>query len=107
MVGSVSLPFAVFFATARGVGLHMSCKRAFRERSHAASVVLVGRDRAGNWVVREQDGVFGGLFLDRRAAFKYALLENGYHTQSIIEVPHELEFDGPVESQIVATKAPP
>ncbi|OSI71067.1 hypothetical protein BSZ22_12665 [Bradyrhizobium canariense] len=56
-------------------------------------VVFVGRDRRGNWVVRERNGTFGGLFLSRAQALKYALSENGYHPGAIIEVSNEIELD--------------
>nr|WP_308163793.1 hypothetical protein [Bradyrhizobium sp. SRL28] len=63
--------------------------------SLAASTVFVGRNRRGNWVAREQNGTFGGLFVNRAQAFKYALLENGHHPETIIEVPGEIELDIP------------
>lgn len=59
----------------------------------AASTVFVGRNRRGNWIVREQSGIFGGLFVNRAQAFKYALLENGRHPETIIEVSCEIELD--------------
>ncbi|MEY9590936.1 hypothetical protein ABIA06_003227 [Bradyrhizobium yuanmingense] len=62
-------------------------------RGSATRVVLVGRDRAGRWVALEQGGFFGGLFVDRAHALKYALLENGGHPESIIEVPREIELE--------------
>lgn len=58
-----------------------------------ASTVFVGRDRRGNWVACEQNGIFGGLFLNRAEAFKYALRENGHHLETIVELPHEIELD--------------
>nr|WP_084788888.1 hypothetical protein [Bradyrhizobium sp. Cp5.3] len=59
----------------------------------ATSTVLVGRNRHGNWVVREQNGIFGGLFVSRNQAFKYALFENGRDPESIVEVSREIELD--------------
>lgn len=41
--------------------------------NRAASTILVGTNRRGNWVAREQNGTFGGLFMNRAQAFKYAL----------------------------------
>ncbi|WP_027535629.1 hypothetical protein [Bradyrhizobium sp. WSM3983] len=62
-------------------------------RSPAAPTVLVGRNRRGNWVAREQNGTFGGLFLTRAQAFKYAQFENGRQAENIIEVLREIELD--------------
>jgi len=68
--------------------------------SRAASTVFVGRNRRGYWVVREQNGVFGGLFVNRAQAFKYALRENDHHPEGIVDVPREIELDLPVSPQI-------
>lgn len=38
-----------------------------------SNVILIGRDRRGNWIAREQNGLFGGLFVNRAEAIKYAL----------------------------------
>ncbi|WP_371817860.1 hypothetical protein [Bradyrhizobium sp. CCBAU 53421] len=56
-------------------------------------VVFVGRNRDGHWVAREQRGVFGGLFINRAQALKYARSENGRHSECIIEVTCEIELD--------------
>lgn len=71
--------------------------------SPAASTVFVGRNCRGKWVAREQNGIFGGVFVNRAQAFKYALFENGHHAETIIEVSHELELDIPVKLQIADT----
>ncbi|WP_074124683.1 hypothetical protein [Bradyrhizobium sp. NAS96.2] len=62
-----------------------------------ASIVCVGRNRRGNWVAREQSGLFGGLFASRTQAFKYALFQNGHHPENIVEVPHEIELEIPYQ----------
>jgi hypothetical protein len=54
---------------------------------------LIGRDRAGHWVVRDLQGLRGGLFVDRTAALKYALFENGNRPQAVVMVPGVLELD--------------
>lgn len=61
--------------------------------SSTAPTVFVGRNRRGNWVVREQNGIFGGLFVNRAQAFKYALFENGHHPEAIVELSHKIELD--------------
>ncbi|WP_439397636.1 hypothetical protein ACRQ5Q_10835 [Bradyrhizobium sp. PMVTL-01] len=59
------------------------------------SIVFVGRNRAGNWVAREQRGAFGGFFINRAEALKYALFKNGRRPESIIELTREIELDIP------------
>ncbi|MHC2440295.1 hypothetical protein [Bradyrhizobium sp. USDA 4451] len=44
-------------------------------------------------MVLEQRGFFGGLFVNRAQALKYALFENGGHSERIIEVKREIELD--------------
>ncbi|MCK1303332.1 hypothetical protein IVB33_19155 [Bradyrhizobium sp. 24] len=56
------------------------------------STVFVGKNRFGNWVVREQNGNFGGLFASRAQALKYALCENGQHPEAVLEVSGEIEL---------------
>jgi hypothetical protein len=57
------------------------------------SLFLVGRNSRGNWVVQDQSGLCGGLFIDRAEAMKFARLENGNHPQAVIMVPGILELD--------------
>ena len=54
---------------------------------------LIGRDRAGRWVVRDLQGLRGGLFVGRAEALKYALFENGNRPQAVVMVPGVLELD--------------
>ena len=71
----------------------------------ASTVVFIGRNGRGNWVARQQHGMFGGLFVNRAQAFKYALFENGHHPETIVEVSREIELDIPsVNSQIARTR---
>src|ERR1700729_2420240 len=49
-----------------------------------SNLVIVGRNSRGNWVAQEQNGLFGGLFVSRAQAVKYALFENGQHPETII-----------------------
>lgn len=55
--------------------------------------VFVGKNRRGNWIACEQNGRFGGLFVNRVQAFKYALHKNGHHPETIVELLHEIELD--------------
>jgi hypothetical protein len=61
----------------------------------ASSVVFIGRNRSGDRVAREQNGLFGGLFVNRAQAFKYALSENGHHPETIVELAREIELAFP------------
>jgi hypothetical protein len=54
---------------------------------------LIGKNRCGNWVVQDQDGLHGGLFVNRAEALKFALFENGNRPQAVIMVPGVLELD--------------
>ncbi|MET4484384.1 hypothetical protein [Bradyrhizobium sp. F1.13.3] len=69
-------------------------------RRHIAPIVIIGRNRHGNWVAREQNGIFGGIFVNRAQAFKYALAKNGAHPETVIEVSREVEFDGSASRQL-------
>ena len=61
--------------------------------SAASAIVFIGRNRRGNWVAQEQNGLYGGLFVSRAQAVKYALFENGHHPETIVEVAREIELD--------------
>jgi hypothetical protein len=59
----------------------------------ASTMTFIGRNRRGNWVAQEQHGLYGGLFVNRAQAFKYALFENGHHPETIVELAREIELD--------------
>jgi hypothetical protein len=61
--------------------------------SAASSIVFIGKNRRGNWVAQEQNGLYGGLFVTRAQAVKYALFENGRHPETIVELSREFELD--------------
>ena len=58
-----------------------------------SAIVFIGRNRRGNWIARQQNGLYGGLFVNRAQAVKYALFENGGHPETIIELSREIELD--------------
>ena len=62
-------------------------------RSAASTIVFIGRNRRGQWVAQEQNGLYGGLFVNRTQALKYALSENGHHPETIIELSREIELN--------------
>jgi len=59
----------------------------------ASTIVFIGRNRRGQWVAQEQNGLYGGLFVNRAQALKYALFENGHHPETIVELSREIELD--------------
>ena len=61
--------------------------------ARAKSLFRIGRNSRGNWVVQDQSGLCGGLFVDRAEAVKFAMLENGNRPQAVIMVPGVLELD--------------
>jgi hypothetical protein len=62
-------------------------------RSSPSTIVFIGKNSRGHWVAQEQNGLYGGLFVNRAQAVKYALFENGHHPETIIELPREIELD--------------
>jgi hypothetical protein len=55
--------------------------------------VFIGRNKGGRWVAQEQNGLYGGLFVSRAQALKYALFENGHHPEMVVELAREIELD--------------
>ena len=58
-----------------------------------AKLFRIGRNSRGNWVVQDQSGLCGGLFVDRAEAVKFAMFENGNRPQAVIMAPGVLELD--------------
>jgi hypothetical protein len=56
-------------------------------------VLFIGRNRRGLWIVRDQAGLLGGLFVSQSEAVRFALNENGHRPQAIVMVPGPLELD--------------
>jgi len=54
---------------------------------------LIGRNRQGNWVVQDQQGLCGGLFVSRGEALRYARLENGNRPHAVVMIPGVFELD--------------
>jgi hypothetical protein len=59
----------------------------------ASTVVFIGKNSRGHWVARQQNGLYGGLFVSRAEAVRYALFENGHHPEAIITLSREIELD--------------
>ena len=58
-----------------------------------STTVLIGRNGRGQWIARERHGLYGGLFVSREKALRYALFENGHRMDAIIDVAGILELD--------------
>jgi hypothetical protein len=56
-------------------------------------VFMVGQDRRGNWVVQDQQGIRGGLFVNRDAALRFVRSENGYRPQAVVMVSGDFELE--------------
>ena len=54
---------------------------------------MVGQNTRGNWVVRDQKGMRGGLFVNREAALRYVRSENGFKPQAVVMVSGGIELD--------------
>jgi hypothetical protein len=63
------------------------------EDSAPANIFLVGRDSRGHWVVQDERGLCGGLFVDRSKAIRFAMDETGKQPQAIKMVPGVFELD--------------
>jgi hypothetical protein len=53
---------------------------------------MIGQDSHGNWVVRGQSGLRGGLFVGRAEALRYVRSEAGDHPGIIVMVSGPLEL---------------
>lgn len=71
----------------------MNTQEPPNSNSLSRSLFLIGRNSRGQWVVRNQCGTRGGLFIDRAQALKFAMFENGRRPQAVIMVPGVLELD--------------
>jgi len=63
------------------------------EQPRGLSVFMIGQNSRGNWVVRDQSGVRGGLFIGRAEALRYVRLEAGNHPRAIVMVNGNFELD--------------
>ena len=70
------------------------------------SIFMIGRDSRGHWVVQDQKGLHGGLFVGRVEALRYALFENGNQPQAVVMVPGVFELDLSGRSRDLPSAAP-
>jgi len=59
----------------------------------APTIVFIGQNNLGQWIAQEQNGLYGGLFINRAQAVKYALFENGNHPETIVELSRKIELE--------------
>ena len=52
----------------------------------------IGQDSRGNWVVQDQKGICGGLFVDRDAALRFVRAENGYCPAIVVTVSDNIDL---------------
>jgi hypothetical protein len=70
---------------------HESCEHPLRPQSRS-SLFFIGTDSRGNWVVRDQAGLCGGLFINRSEALRFAMFENGRRPRAVIMFPGVLDL---------------
>jgi hypothetical protein len=68
--------------------------------------MLVGRNGRGHWVARSQDGLCGGLFVNRAEALRFAFFENGHRPDAVILVTGNLELALAEPVGVAVTSAP-
>jgi hypothetical protein len=61
--------------------------------SSKSSPFLIGQNSRGNWVVRDQRGLRGGIFVDCVEALRFAMSENGNRPRAVVMVPGVFELD--------------
>jgi hypothetical protein len=71
------------------------------------SPFLIGRDSRGNWVVCDQAGLCGSVFVERSEALRFAMLGNGRRPRPVIMVPSVLDFGSGGSARSVANQSKP
>jgi hypothetical protein len=63
------------------------------EPPSCSSVFMIGQDSRGNWIVRDQSGLRGGLFVGRAEALRYVRSESGNRARTVVMVNGSLELN--------------
>jgi hypothetical protein len=66
---------------------------------------MIGQDSRGNWVVQDQGGIRGGLFVDRAEALKFARSENGNRPPAVVTVCGTFELNMSTKPALFAQPA--
>jgi hypothetical protein len=69
-------------------------------------LLFIGRNRSGCWIVRDQSGTRGGLFVSRAEAYRFALFESDYRPQAIVVTPGFLELNMSASPKAAANDTP-
>lgn len=65
-------------------------------------VFMIGQNSRGNWVVQDQKGICGGLFVDRDAAFRFVRAENGYRPAIVVVVSESIDLKVSNEASVAS-----
>ena len=68
-------------------------KETESEPPSCPSIFMLGQDSRGNWVVRDQSGLRGGLFVGRAEALRYVRDETGNHPRALVMVNGAFDLD--------------
>jgi hypothetical protein len=63
------------------------------DRCSKPPLFMIGKDSEGRWVVQDEQGLCGGLFVDRAQALKFAMFENGHRPQAVVMIPGVFELN--------------
>jgi hypothetical protein len=63
------------------------------EPPSCSSIFMIGRDSGGNWVVRDQSGLRGGLFVGRAEALRYVGSESGSRPSAVVVINGVFDLD--------------
>lgn len=67
---------------------HAALKRCPNQRAQ----LLVGRDADGRWIVRDERGVTGGVFVSRAAAVHFACFEADHRPNAVVFLPEHIRL---------------
>ncbi|MGA9009480.1 MAG: hypothetical protein WBE48_09105 [Xanthobacteraceae bacterium] len=56
-------------------------------------IFMLGQDSRGRWVVEDNNGARGGLFVDREQALRYIRFENGNRPHAFVSVTGIFELN--------------
>ncbi|WP_088343593.1 MULTISPECIES: hypothetical protein [Rhodomicrobium] len=67
--------------------------RVSAQPSEETPLYLIGKNGCGRWVVLEEKGQSGGIFVERSQAIKFAMYEGDHGPRAVVMVPGRLELD--------------
>ena len=66
--------------------------------SRSESIWFIGLNSDGHWVVRDEDALNGGVFIERRDAIRFALVESRKRPLTLLMLPEVMEAGIPLTS---------